>query len=172
MKIGKQNRSLESTSSYRLGSIMLLPLLFAIASPVFAQKDVSREGQQADRRSGQNPDELKTQEQILDELKFRRAQVTGLESEVKAQLSQINTLQELVTALKERGDFYKQAATDRSGANLLEAERDRTAREQAEEFRAEIARLRSENDKLRRSRDRRTIISFALGAGAGAFLRR
>jgi polyhydroxyalkanoate synthesis regulator phasin len=122
--------------------------------------------------AGQQSDELKTQEQILDELKFRRAQAAALQNQVNALTEQIRTLEELKAALRDRGDFYKEAATARSGASVLEAERERIRREQIEEYRSEITRLRSENDSLRRSRDRRTFLGIALGAGLGASVRR
>jgi hypothetical protein len=122
--------------------------------------------------AAQQSDELKTQEQVLDELKFRRAQTAALQSQVSALTEQNRTLEELAAALRDRGDFYKEAATARSGANVLEAERERIRREQIEEYRSEITRLRSENDSLRRSRDRRTLLGIALGAGLGASVRR
>lgn len=117
-------------------------------------------------------DELKTQEQILDELKLRRAQVKALEEKDKAQTEQIKTLQELAEALRERGDFYKEAAMARSGANVLEAERDRIRREQIAEYRTEINYLRQENDKLRSSRDRRTLFGLGIGAVLGGLAAR
>lgn len=116
--------------------------------------------------------ELMTEEQILDELKFRRAQVAGYENLTKAQADQIKTLTELSATLRERGDFYKEATTARAGANVLEAERERIRREQLEEYRAEITRLRGENDRLRRSRDIRTVVGAAAGVGLGVMLRR
>jgi hypothetical protein len=73
----------------------------------------------------------------------------------------------LATALRERGDFYKEAAEERNGANVLEAERERLRREQVEELKAEVGRLRVENDRLRRSRDVRTVVGFAAGVGVG-----
>src|SRR5882762_3881840 len=110
-------------------------------------------------------DELKTQEQILDELKFKRAQVVALQAQVAALSEQNKTLMDLSAALRERGDFYKDAAAARAGAGLLEAERDRIRKEQIEEYRGEVVRLRAENEKLRHSRDVRTIFGFAVGVG-------
>src|SRR4051794_35135181 len=112
--------------------------------------------------------ELKTQEQIVDELRYRRTQVTALQAQVAAMSDQIKTFEALTAALRERGDLFKEAAQNRGRAGLLEAERDRERREQLEEYRAELARLRSENDKLRRSRDIRTVIGVAAGVAAGA----
>jgi hypothetical protein len=86
---------------------------------------------------------------------------------VAAMGEQIRTLQELATALRERGDSYKEAASERNGANVLEAERERLRREQVEELKAEVARLRVENDRLRRSRDVRTVVGFVAGVGVG-----
>jgi hypothetical protein len=117
-------------------------------------------------------DELKTQEQMLDELKFKRAQVAALQAQVAALSEQNKTLTDLSAVLRERGDFYKDATEARAGAGLLEAERDRIRREQIEEYRGEVVRLRSENEKLRHSRDVRTIFGFAVGVGIGAAARK
>ena len=117
-------------------------------------------------------DELKTQEQILDELKFKRAQVAALQAQVAALSEQNSTLTDLSEALRERGDFYKDAAAARAGAGLLEAERDRIRREQIEEYLGEVVRLRGENEKLRHSRDVRTIFGFAVGVGIGTAARK
>jgi len=117
-------------------------------------------------------DELKTQEQMLDELKFKRAQVAALQAQVAALSEQNKTLMDLSAALRERGDFYKDAAAARAGAGFLEAERDRIRREQIEEYRGEVVRLRAENEKLRHSRDVRTIFGFAVGIGIGATARK
>lgn len=114
-------------------------------------------------------DELKMQEQMLDELRCWRSVGPALQTQVATQQEQIKTLTELAATYKERGDFYKEATTSRAGANVLEAERDRIRREQIEEYRAEVSRLRLENDSLRRSRDRRTLIAFGAGAAAGIF---
>ena len=117
-------------------------------------------------------DELKAQEQILDELKLRRAQVIALQAQVAALSEQNKTLTDLSEALRERGDFYKDAAAARAGAGLLEADRDRVRREQIEEYRGEVVRLRAENEKLRHSRDVRTIFGFAVGIGIGTAVRK
>ena len=117
-------------------------------------------------------DELKTQERMLDELKFKRAQVVALQAQVAALSEQNKTLSDLSAALRERGDFYKDAAAARAGAGLLEAERDRIRREQIEEYRGEVVRLRGENEKLRHSRDVRTIFGFAVGIGIGTAVRK
>jgi hypothetical protein len=116
--------------------------------------------------------ELKTQEQIVDELRFRRMQVNALQAQVAAMSDQIKTFEALTTALRERGDLFKEAAENRGRAGLLEAERDRERREQLEEYSAEVVRLRTENDKLRRSRDIRMVIGVAAGVAAGAGIRK
>ena len=122
-------------------------------------------GAQTSAANPDTADELKTQEQILDELKFRRAQVNALQTQVSALTDQVKTLTDLSAVLRERGDFYKDAASARNGAGELEAEKDRINRERLEEMKGELVRLRTENDKLRHSRDVRTILGFAIGAG-------
>jgi hypothetical protein len=111
-------------------------------------------------------DELKMQEQMLDELRCWRAVGPALQTQVASQQEQIKTLTELKDARKESSDFWKEAATARGGANILGAERDRIRREQIEDYKGEVGRLRTENDSLRRSRDRRTLAGLAFGYGA------
>jgi TolA-binding protein len=107
-------------------------------------------------------------EQAVDELKLRRAQVDGLTAQNAAKDDQLKLYDQLVSRERERGDLFKQAAEARAGANSLDDRRDELRREQIALYAEETARLRDENDRLRRSRDRRSL--FAFGAGAGAVL--
>jgi cell shape-determining protein MreC len=160
-------RGQRSEVSEKKSRVLLLTVFCGLVFSVSAAGQTSVQAAIGRQTHAQEQDELKTQEQILDELRFKRAQAAALQQQVAAMTEQVKTLQELATALRERGDFYKEAAEERNGANVLEAERERMRREQVEELKAEVARLRVENDRLRRSRDVRTVVGFAAGVGVG-----
>lgn len=108
---------------------------------------------------------LISEEQMLDELKCWRTVGPLLQDQLRQKDEQIKTTQELAAERKASSDFWKEASQNRAGANSLEAERDRLHRERREEDRAEITHLRTENDKLRASRDKRAIWGFVGGIG-------
>lgn len=117
-------------------------------------------------------DELKTQEQILDELKLRRAEVEALTKERDALKGQVSVYEQLVKVERERGDFFKQAAEARAQANDIDARRDDLRKEQLSMYQEENLRLRSENAKLRnpgffqRIFRPDSLTAFAAGYGA------
>jgi hypothetical protein len=112
-------------------------------------------------------DDLKTQQQLAAELKKLRAENVGLRDEVTAQKGTIAIQERIIGIERERGDFYKDAAQKgiKAGDNcgLIQERYDRMVAQ----YQAEEVRLRSENDKLRASRNQRAIFSFLGGAAVG-----
>lgn len=104
---------------------------------------------------------------MIAELKFLRKENTGLKDEVAAKKGELAQSLRLIEIEKERGDFFKDAATKgiKVGDNsvLIEAK----YQEQINMFKDENGRLRSENKDLRSSRNWRTFAGFVGGAGAG-----
>lgn len=118
----------------------------------------------------QNPDvsdELKTQAQILAELKVQRAVNAEKDKQIAALNGQVQTQAMTISVLTEQRDFYKQASTERKTAGTLDDQNILLLRQQIADDRSEIMGLRNENDKLRSSRDTRMIISLIGGAALG-----
>lgn len=116
-------------------------------------------------------DDLKTQQQILAELKKLRAENAGLSAERDALKGTISVQERIIAIERERGDWFKEAATkgikagDSCGLITEKYER------MVAQYETEEQRLRSENDKLRSSRNLRSVIAFGAGAVGGALLR-
>lgn len=118
-------------------------------------------------------DELKSQQQLVAELKFLRKENAALKDEIAAKKGEL-AVQERITKIEvERGDFYKSAAEkgikvgDNSVVLSLKYE------QQIAMFKDENNRLRDENKDLRNSRNVRTFLGLGVGAGLGyGFCRR
>lgn len=115
----------------------------------------------------QDVDELKTQQQLIAELKFLRRENTALKDEVAAQKGEIAAHQRIVQIERERGDFFKDAAAKgiTVGNNSLALEM--KYQEQINMFKDENSRLRDENKDLRSSRNWRTLLGGIGGAAIG-----
>jgi hypothetical protein len=117
--------------------------------------------------STQDADELRTQQQLIAELKFLRSENEGLKAEVAAKDSTIAVQTRMIQIEVERGDFFKTAAEKgiKVGDNcgLIAEKYDRMVAT----YDAEVKRLQSENDKLRTSRNWRTAVAFTGGALGG-----
>ncbi len=118
----------------------------------------------------QDGDELKTQQQMLAELRYLRKENAGLKDEIAANKSTIATQTRIIEIERERGDFFKAAAEkgikigDNSG--LMTEKYDRMVAT----YDAEVRRLQTENDKLRESRKWRSVMAGLGGAGAGFYI--
>jgi hypothetical protein len=112
-------------------------------------------------------DELKTQAQILAELKVQRAVNAEKDKQIAALNGQIGSQGMTITLLTEQRDFYKTASSERKQAGTLDDQNILLLRQQIADDRQEIKDLRNENDKLRSSRDTRTWLSLIAGAGLG-----
>ncbi len=115
----------------------------------------------------QGVDELKTLQQLVAELRFLRKESLALKDENGALKGQVAVSERIIGIEKERGDFFKTAAEKgiKAGDNcgLIQERYDRMVAQ----YEIEEQRLRSENDKLRASRNMRALLSGAAGAGIG-----
>jgi hypothetical protein len=104
---------------------------------------------------------------LVAEIKFLRKENAGLKDEVAAQKGTIATQERLIGIEKERGDFFKTAAEKgiqiSNNCGLIQERYDRMVAM----YESEQTRLRSENDKLRSSRNTRALFSFGAGLGLG-----
>lgn len=132
-----------------------------------AVKEPITEPQPIQQPSQDQSDELKTQAQILADLKASRAAIEGYKGQIEALKGQVNTQAQTIGFLIEQKDFYKEAASDRKQAGVLDDKNVVLLRNQIADDRVEIGQLRQENDKLRESRDRRTLFAGLGGAVVG-----
>ena len=112
-------------------------------------------------------DDLKTQQQLVAELKKLRLENAGLKEEVAAKNGTIAVQEKIIKIVEERGDFFKEAAAKgiKAGDNcgLIQERYDRMVAQ----YEAEEQRLRHENDKLRSSRNTRAIFTGLGGVAVG-----
>lgn len=113
---------------------------------------------------------IKGCEQAVDELKLRRVEVDGLRSQIIL-LQDRDALREQYEANQaEQIAFWKTAATERKEALSIDDRIEKIRLEQIVEYKEEVARLRLENEKLRRSRDKRFMIGTIIGTAVGGFV--
>lgn len=112
-------------------------------------------------------DDLKSQQQLIAELKFLRRENAALKDEIAAKRGELAQSVRIIEIEKERGDFYKDAATKgiQVGNNSLALEV--KYQEQVNMFKDENGRLREENRSLRSSRNWMSLVSAIGGAGVG-----
>lgn len=126
-------------------------------APLTATSTQSRSNQQKD------DDVLKLLEQTADRLKQAETERDSLKAQIELYKQMLSVKDEQIASLKEQSEFWKNASKtgdkiDTNNAVIVQMLRDQHAADLEE-----ILRLRNENDKLRHSRDIRTI--FGLGAG-------
>lgn len=128
---------------------------------------VTRAGEAQNPAQDAEQDDLKTQQQLIAELKFLRRENAALKEENAAHKGELAASVRIIQIEKERGDFYKDAATKgiQVGNNsaLLEVK----YQEQVNMFKDENGRLRSENSRLRSSRNWWSLVSGIGGLGVG-----
>jgi hypothetical protein len=108
-----------------------------------------------------------SQQQMIAELKFLRAENKALKEEKVANQGTIAVQERLMKVEVERGDFYKTAAEkgiQLGGNDIVLQQR---YEQEIGMYKDENTRLRSENDKLRNSRNWRTVLGFGVGTGLG-----
>ena len=105
-------------------------------------------------------------------MKVRRIEVEGLREQIRLFGEQEKRRDEFEKNQADIIEYWKEAATARKDALSLDNRIEGIRLLQIGEYKDEIARLRLENDKLRRSRDKRSFIFGAIGTVVGGFLMR
>lgn len=120
----------------------------------------------------QDDDCLKALEETADRLKRAELERDSLKLQVQLLEARDKDRLEQIANAKEQAQFWKDASKtgDKIDTNNLTVIQ--MLREQVGEFRGENLRLRQENDKLRSSRDFRTMVGFGAGFGTGYFLKK
>jgi predicted NBD/HSP70 family sugar kinase len=109
---------------------------------------------------------IKPCEQAIDELRVRRVEVEGLKQQIVL-LQERDKLRDQYEANQaEQIAFWKTAATERKEALGINDRIEKIRMEQLTEYKDEIARLRVENDKLRRGKTK----WFAAGLIGGVLI--
>lgn len=110
---------------------------------------------------------VKACEQAVDELKLRRIEVEGLKAQIVLRDDRDKLRNQFEANQAEQIAFWKEAATARKEALTIDDRIERIRLEQIAEYKDEISRLRTENEKLRKSRDKRFLIGTMLGTVIG-----
>ena len=113
---------------------------------------------------------IKACEQAVDELKVKRVEVDGLKAQILLFQDRDKLKDSYIANLEQQSAFWKDAATARKDALSIDDRIEKIRLGQLTEYKDEITRLRAENEKLRRSRDRRFMIGGVIGIVAGTFL--
>jgi hypothetical protein len=162
-RLGLWSGPFAALNSLRAACILpQLALLILLFSPTIYAQEPPRTVADAIEQ-----DELKSQQLLIAELKKLRAENLGLKDEVAAQKGTIAVQEKIIKIVEERGDFFKVAAEKgiKAGDNcgLIQERYDRMVAQ----YEQEEQRLRSENDKLRASRNNRAIWGTLAGAAGG-----
>lgn len=127
----------------------------------------TREGEAQDPVQDFAADDLKTQQQLIAELKFLRKENAALKDEIAAKKGELVQSVRIIEIEKERGDFFKDAATKGIKVGDNSAILEIRHQEQINMFKDENGRLRNENNSLRSSRNWMSLVSAIGGAGVG-----
>lgn len=121
--------------------------------------------------NAQTDDELDLMERskMVAEIKELRAKNTGLTTQVTELKSQVATYEKLNNVQEARIVDLKEALKFRTEANNIDIKIENMYKMQLAEYREENLRLRDENAKLRKSRDRRSLVFGILGLAVGKF---
>lgn len=158
--------------------ILLLVLVFSLSATVPAQSlsnAASSQQRPSTATPTQNPQDdpvLRACEEAADKLKAAQAENELLKQRLAIAEERIKNKDEQITNLKEQSDFWKQAAQtgdklDTTNGFIIQELRNQHAADLDE-----IGRLRVENEKLRGSRNLRTVLGFGIGLGTGALINR
>lgn len=113
---------------------------------------------------------IKACEAAVDELKVRRVEVDGLRQQITIRDERDKLRDQFEANQAEQIAFWKEAATARKEALSIDDRIEKIRLEQIVEYKEEVGRLRLENEKLRRSRDKRFLIGTIIGTAVGGFI--
>ncbi len=114
--------------------------------------------------------DLMQRAQMVAEIKKLRAENTGLQEQVGVYKGQIDLYKQLDAKQEARIADLKEAIAHGDTAIGINAQIEGLYKERIFDYKEENGRLRSENDKLRKSRDRRSLIFGVAGMALGHFL--
>jgi len=114
--------------------------------------------------------DLMQRAQMVAEIKMLRAKNTGLEEQNNSLKSQIGTYEKLNVVQEARIADLKESIKERTTANDISTKVEDLYKVRINEYQAENMRLRAENDSLRKSRDRRSLIAGGIGIILGKLL--
>jgi hypothetical protein len=100
----------------------------------------------------------------------RRLEVEGLKQQLVLRDERDKLRDQFEANQAEQIAFWKEAATARKEALSIDSRIEGIRLQQIAEYRDETNRLRTENEKLRRSRDRRFLIGTIIGTAVGGFI--
>lgn len=107
--------------------------------------------------------------EMVAEIKALKAERDGLKAKSDAQTAQIATYERLNTVQEARIADLKDALNAKTGALAIDLKVESLYQSRIGELKSENERLRKENDGLRKSRERRTLISGLGGLLIGVF---
>lgn len=107
---------------------------------------------------------IKACEQAVDELKVRRVEVVGLQEQIRLRDERDSLRDRFEANQAEQIAFWKEAATARKEALSIDDRIDVIRVQQITDYKDEVARLRLENEKLRRSRTKWFMGGLIMGA--------
>jgi len=137
--------------------LLLVSFLFVLSIPAAAQTS------DADV-------DLMQRAQMVAEIKKLRTENTSLTAQVGEYKGQIELYKQLDAKQEARIADLKEAIAHSNTAIGINSQIENVYKERIADFQAENQRLRTENDKLRKSRDRRSLIFGGIGAIVGHFL--
>ena len=144
---------------------MRIKLLYLIAFVVILIGSSSIVAQQTDAEF-----DVMQRAQMIAEIKNLRAQNAAKDTIISEQKNTIEVYKKLDGVNEARIGDLKEALKNSKEAGGLDIKIENMYKLQVSEFKDENARLRKENDGLRKSRDRRSLVFGMIGLAAGAFI--
>lgn len=114
--------------------------------------------------------DLMQRAQMVSEIKMLRAENSGLKTQVSELKGQVDVYKKLDGVQEARIVDLKEALKYRIEARDVNQQVESIRIQQINDYKAENTRLRDENAKLRKSRDRRSLIFGVIGLAAGKFI--
>lgn len=110
---------------------------------------------------------LKACEETANALKTEQIKNAGLVSENKLQIQLVELGKEKIKFVEEKADYYKKAFEASEKVDTNSTMIINNLRIEVASYKDELSRLRVENEKLRGSRNFRTLVGFGVGLGTG-----